>query len=281
MSSNNLTLITLVVLIIGCSQENSVSKEFSQDKSNNSSAITQAYSDIDIKEYKTINVKNIVTLFNEIDINKISDKIKFPLYRKYPIPPIKNKKEFIKRFNEIFDDKLCIKIANSDSGQWTLMGWKGIMLDNGTVWMESSFEGRIIAVNYMSNIEKELRKELIKKEKRSLHSSLRDFESPKYKVITEDYLIRIDKLTNGKYRYASWDINKKESLKPDLILENGEFEYQGSGGNHTITFLNKNYQYKIFMFQLRERDSNDILFEIEKDHKVILSQSGSSSIVRY
>lgn len=281
MSSNNLTLITLVVLIIGCSQENSVSKEFSQDKSNNSSAITQAYSDIDIKEYKTINVKNIVTLFNEIDINKISDKIKFPLSRKYPIPPIKNKKEFIKRFNEIFDDSLCIKIANSDSGQWTHMGWKGIMLDNGTVWMESSFEGRIIAVNYMSNIEKELRKELIKKEKRSLHSSLRDFESPKYKVITEDYLIRIDELTNGKYRYASWDINEKESLKPDLILENGEFEYQGSGGNHTITFLNKNYQYKIFMFQLRESDSTDILFEIEKDHKVILSQSGSSSIVRY
>ena len=147
MNSNNWTLITLVVLIVGCSQENRATKEVSQDKSNKFSTITEPYSDIDLKEYKITNVKNIVALFNEIDINKISDKIKFPLYRKYPLPPIKNKKEFRKRFNEVFDDSLCIKIANSDNDQWTYMGWKGIMLDNGIVWMESNSEGRIIAIN--------------------------------------------------------------------------------------------------------------------------------------
>jgi hypothetical protein len=69
------------------------------------------------------------------------------------------------------------------------------MLENGVLWMENS-DGIITAVNYQSDFEKKLKKYLINKEKENLHSSLKTFESPTYKIKTKNYLIRIDNLTN-------------------------------------------------------------------------------------
>ena len=148
------------------------------------------------------------------------------------------------------------------------------MLNNGAVWMANS-DGKITSVNYQSDFEKKLRKDLIAKEKENLHSSLKTFESPTYKIKTKNYLIRIDELANHKYRYASWKIGKKESSKPDLILDNGELKFQGSGGNHTITFDNNNYTYKIYRNRLGTRDSPDITLTVEKDGKIILTQDGT------
>ena len=120
------------------------------------------------------------------------------------------------------------------------------MLDNGIVWIESD-GGKITAVNYQSDFEKKLKKDMIAKEKDNLHLSLKTFKSPTYKIKTKNYLIRIDKLTDYKYRYASWKINNLESSKPDLILNNGELKFEGSGGNHVITFSNGKYTYKFFL----------------------------------
>ena len=84
------------------------------------------------------------------------------------------------------------------------------MLDNGIVWIESS-NGRITAVNYQSDFEKKLKTNLIANEKVNLHSSLKTFKNPTYKIKTKNYLIRIDELSNNKYRYASY------ALRFDLI----------------------------------------------------------------
>ena len=50
----------------------------------------------------------------------------------------KNKNEFNKRFSEVFDKILIDKIANSKIEQWSEAGWRGIMLDNGVLWMANS-----------------------------------------------------------------------------------------------------------------------------------------------
>ncbi|MEO0628794.1 MAG: hypothetical protein AAFY91_17495, partial [Bacteroidota bacterium] len=131
------------------------------------------------------------------------------------------------------------------------------------------------AVNYQSDVEKELRDELIANGTASLHASLQSFEKLLYKIETADYLIRIDQLAGYKYRYASWKISESESSKPDLVLTNGELERQGSGGNHMITFLNDVYAYKIHRIVLGEGDSPDAILEVEKDGQVILSQDGT------
>jgi hypothetical protein len=227
-----------------------------------------------LNDYKVASIKNVIALFKQKNIDKISSIIQFPLSRQYPIPSIKNKEEFKKRFSEVFDEILVDKIANSKIEQWSEMGWRGIMLDDGVVWMGNS-DGIITAINYQSDFEKKLKKDLIAKEKENLHISLKYFENPTYKIKTKNYLIRIDELPNYKYRYASWRISEKESSKPNMVLSNGTLEFQGSGGNHIITFINGDYTYKVYRNIIGADNTPDITLEVEKNGKIILTQDGT------
>ena len=227
-----------------------------------------------LDDYKIDNIKNVIALFKQKNIDKISNIISFPLDREYPIPSIKYKKEFRQRFSQVFDKTLVGMIANSKIKQWSEVGWRGIMLDNGIVWIES-YDGKISAINYQSAFEKKLKKDLIAKEKENLHISLKTFKNPTYKIKTKNYLIRIDKLSDYKYRYASWKTNKIESSKPDIILNNGELEFDGSGGNHVIAFSNGIYTYKVYRNIMGEDNSPDITFEVEKNGKIILTEDGT------
>jgi hypothetical protein len=148
------------------------------------------------------------------------------------------------------------------------------MLDDGVVWMGNS-DGIITAINYQSDFEKKLKKDLIAKEKENLHISLKYFENPTYKIKTKNYLIRIDELPNYKYRYASWRISEKESSKPNMVLSNGTLEFQGSGGNHIITFINGDYTYKVYRNIIGADNTPDITLEVEKNGKIILTQDGT------
>lgn len=273
-----LTFIVFGLLLFGCHQKDSKNSTAAIEKpvdtldellvQNNNE------SNDDLKDYEIDSIKAVITLFKEKDIDRISNKIRFPLYRQFPIPPVNDKDEFRQRFNEVFDQILIDKIANSKIDQWSEVGWRGIMLDNGAIWMANS-DGIITTVNYQSDFEKKQREDLIAKDKENLYFSLRTFENPTYKIKTKNYLIRIDELTNHKYRYACWKDSEKESSKPDLILEEGELEFQGSGGNHVITFLNNNYTYRIYRNIIGAEDSPDITLEIEKDGQIILTQGGT------
>lgn len=279
MKQLNLTFIVLGIFIFGCKQTDTKNKLTttgnSADTTNNQTLSQENLSDNErLEEYKIDSINNVIVLFKEKNIDKISSKIKFPLYRAYPIPPIKDKEEFKQRFSEVFDKILIDKIANSKIDQWSEMGWRGIMFDNGVLWM-ANYDGIITSVNYQSDFEKKLRKDLITKEKENLHISLKNFESPTYKIKTKNYSIRIDELTNHKYRYACWKISDKESSKPDIILDNGELEYQGTGGNHVITFFNNNYTYRIYRNIIGAETSPDITLEIKKNGQIILTQDGT------
>jgi hypothetical protein len=219
-------------------------------------------------------IQKLIELFKKADVEGISNKISYPLDRDYPIPSIRNKEEFIKRFHEVFDQKLIDNIAQSDISQWTEVGWRGIMLDNGVVWM--SFQpGFISAINYQSKREKNIQAELIRKDKEQLHATLRNFKSPVYKIQTEKFLIRIDELSENSYRYVSWKAAADEAILPDLVLKNGICEMQGSGGNHEFTFVNGIYTYKVRRNILGERDSPDVTIQVEKRGEIIFIAPGS------
>ncbi|WP_100208580.1 hypothetical protein [Flavobacterium frigoris] len=274
-----LIFIVFGLLLFGCNQprnkNTSATDKKSADTTNNRMPKQEKSEDNEkLEDYKIDSINNVITLFKAKNIEKISSIINFPLYRAYPIPPIKNQKEFKKRFSEVFDQVLIDKIANSEIKQWSEVGWRGIMLDNGVLWMANS-DGIITAINYQSDFEKKLRKDLIDREKEYLYNSLKTFESPTYKIKTTNYLIRIDKVTNHKYRYASWKISEKETSKPDIVLNDGELEFDGNGGNHSITFVQGKYTYIIYRNIIVEENSPDITLEIEKAGKIILSEDGT------
>lgn len=206
------------------------------------------------------------------DSKEISKWISYPLKRQYPIPDIKTKEDFILKYTEIFDDSLKNLIIDSNpASDWDEMGWRGIMLNQGILWMDT--EGKIIAINYQSSLEKTKQKKIIETDRNKLHSSLVDFKNPEYVLDTSKFRIHIDQLSNRKYRYASWPISKPMSEKPDLILTNGEVFMDGSGGNHHFEFKNGIYTYQCFIWRLRGSDTSPADLIVYKNKDEILSQS--------
>ncbi|WP_145858999.1 hypothetical protein [Pedobacter suwonensis] len=222
------------------------------------------------KKYRPV-VISFINAVKSGDVEKLSSKIKYPLNRAYPIPPIKNKQEFIKRYKEVFDDNLIKKIITSKAEtDWSDVGWRGIMLLRGDLWLDT--DGKLIAVNHQSRLESKEKARLINVEKNSVHPSIGNFEQPVLVFETAQYRIRIDDLGNDNYRYASWPIKSKMSDKPKLILTNGKFKPDGSGGNHNYQFKSGDYIYTCFIIIMGEKGTPPAQLVITKAGKEILSQ---------
>jgi len=225
---------------------------------------------LNVTEQKEI--QDIINLFKKNDQNSITNSIRYPLMREEPIPSIDNKVQMQQRFNQIFDQKLINKIANSKLSQWQSVGWRGIMLDSGTVWVSDK---QITAVNYSSDAEQRYKNQIITKQKNTLHTSLKNFTAPELQFKTAKFQIRIDQINNGKYRYASWGRNQTQSQKPDLILNHGQVVMDGSGGNHYFIFKSGTYKYVIYRNILGTNETPDVTLEVAKNGKAVLSQAGT------
>jgi hypothetical protein len=202
---------------------------------------------------------------------ELASKVSYPFNREYPIPPIKNAKEFLERYDEVFDKKLIEMIVKSDPAKdWSAVGWRGIMLLNGELWLDEN--GKLIAVNHQSNAEAKKNKKLVKTDKKELHESIKKFRKPVLVMETSKFRVRVDDLGEGNYRYASWKLESEMSEKPDLIIENGKFIAEGTGGNHKYEFVNGDYKYECDIVVLGEKNSPPAYLNVYKKDKEILSQ---------
>ncbi|TDO83902.1 hypothetical protein EV143_101345 [Flavobacterium chryseum] len=202
----------------------------------------------------------------------VANIIKYPLERDSPIPAIKNKADFLKRYNDIFDVTLKNEIIKSNPAKdWSQMGWRGIMLNQGSIWIDE--DGRLISINYQSKTEAALKQKLISSEKGKLHPSIAKFKEPQYVLETSKFKIRIDDLGNDNYRYASWSLKQSMSEKPDLVITNGKWFQDGTGGNEHFEFKKGNYIYECHIIVLGEKNSPPARLIITQSGKEILSQN--------
>nr|WP_174506461.1 hypothetical protein [Acinetobacter sp. Marseille-Q1620] len=216
-------------------------------------------------------VQHVIDLFKKRDISEIAQSVNYPLKREQPVPDIKNATKMKARFNQVFDRKLSQQIANSKLSQWQSMGWRGVMLDDGIIWLDGN---KITAVNYSSLAEQQLKKQLISGQKQKLYPALKNFKTPEFQFKTAKFLVRIDAMSNGTYRYASWAKKQSQSDKPDLILNNGTLVMDGSGGNHHYVFKSGNYQYIVYRNLPGTINTPEISLEVSKNSKQILKQNG-------
>ncbi|MBZ4035756.1 hypothetical protein K6T82_13330 [Flavobacterium sp. 17A] len=222
-------------------------------------------------EYQKFISKFILEVKNG-DKEAISKRIKFPFKRNYPIPSVKDKADFVKRYNQIFDKVLIEKITKSDPAKdWSEVGWRGIMLNRGDMWIDT--DGRIISINNQSDEELKLKNELIAAQKKNVNASLSKFKEPVAILETSKFRIRIDDLGNNNFRYASWSIKKKMTDTPDLVIENGVFVADGTGGNHYYEFKKGNFKYECYFIVLGEKDSPPATLTVYQSGKEILSQN--------
>ena len=223
--------------------------------------------------YKEV-VANFINCIKYNRRAKLATMVSYPLSRQYPLPEIKTKDEFLKRYDEVFDTKLVKAISTSSIGKdWGPVGWRGIMFLSGQVWLDD--DGKLIAVNYQSSAEKDQRLMLIRNDRAALHESLRIYKEPICILETSKFRVRIDEITDGNYRYASWPIKNKMNSKPDLVIENGKVEFDGSGGNHTYHFKNAGYAYDCDIIVMGEDDSPPAMLTISKGNKTLLSQKAT------
>ena len=97
-------------------------------------------------------VKEFIELVRSGNVEELSKRVKYPLRRTDPIAEVKDAQEFKKRYQEIFDEKLIKEIIESTPAtDWSAMGWRGIMLGSGTLWLD--YDNSIIAVNQVSEVE--------------------------------------------------------------------------------------------------------------------------------
>lgn len=202
----------------------------------------------------------------------VAASIRYPLSRENPIPSIKNKTEFLKRYDAIFDAALKNEIIKSDPAKnWSEVGWRGIMLNQGTIWFET--DGKLKSITYHSKAEEALKDKLIAAQKDKLHSSIANFKAPVYILETSKFKIRIDDLGKNKYRYASWSAKQSMSEKPDLVITNGEWVPDGSGGNSHFNFKKGNFLYRCDINVLREKDAAPASLVVFQNNKEIVNQS--------
>jgi len=216
-------------------------------------------------------IQKTINTFKTKDKTKIADLIYYPLSREYPLKDVQNKNDFIKRFDDIFDKEFLDKVIKSKINNWSRLGWRGIMFDDGNIWIGD--DGKIITVNYQSTKEKQLLANAIQVDKNQLPTSLQDFQKPTYLIFTKNYKIRVDEKMEGIYRYAAWKIKNPKS-EPDVIIENGVRDFQGSGGNETITFKNNGYTYLVSINKIGTADDPNATLEVLKQDKRILIEDG-------
>ncbi|QLC66862.1 hypothetical protein LPB248_11340 [Flavobacterium sp. LPB0248] len=221
-------------------------------------------------EYQKFISKFILEVKNS-DKEAIAKRIKFPFKREYPIPSVKDKADFIKRYNQIFDKVLIEKIIKSDPAKdWSEVGWRGIMLNQGDLWIDT--DGRIISINHQSDEELKMKNSLIAAQKKNVNASISNFKEPIAVLETSKFRIRIDDLGNNNYRYVSWGIKNKMTDKPDLVIENGVFYADGTGGNHHYEFKKGNFRYECHFTVLGEKNLAPAALIVYQSGKEILSQ---------
>jgi len=227
------------------------------------------------KDESIAQVKKIVEPFikavKTLDPAHIADFISYPLSRQYPIPPIKNRQEFLERFDEVFDNKLIKNVTESNLDRdWSTVGWRGIMFENGNLWLD--YDGKVKTVNYLTQHEKNIWRKLVESKKSQLYKGLRDFKKPVLEWKTKSFQIRIDDMGDNGYRYASWKLPAPESSRPELVIEGGTRTTDGSGGNHHYTFTNGEYRY-VCTINVMTGELPPRTLEIYKDGKLIFDSS--------
>ena len=188
----------------------------------------------------------------------IGDYVSYPFERTNPLPDIENKEAFIQNYEYIFDDDLKKNIMESLPGDWEKMGWRGIMLDNGILWLDDN--GKLIAINSESEKETEYIKQWLKNDKEKLHLSLKSYKKHILIFKTDKELGRIDQLSDNKYRLALWNKGKTLSDTPKMIISNGKVEFHGTGNNTTYHFQSDDKSFVFYINRLTSPDQAPFAF---------------------
>lgn len=74
-----------------------------------------------------------------------------------------------------------------------------------------------------------------------LHPTIRDFKRLEVMFATRQFMVRIDRMPDESYRYASWSDEVDMIGQPDIILYNGAYDPE----TNTYSFTNGSFEYRV------------------------------------
>jgi hypothetical protein len=202
--------------------------------------------------------KRILKLISEDKAEQLAKIVEYPLKRENPLPDISNAKEFIASYKILFDDKFKEKIKlfrDTDifehEGSFGLVGGPF----DGDIWYDP-YEEKIQTINYSSEREKRLNHQLTKQIQSKVYPSVNSWDKNILVGKSATLLIRVD-WTKNDFRYVCWANGHNMSAKPDLVLNNGKVQAQGTMGGWTWTFKNGDWTYVVDDVEMCEDGSNN------------------------
>jgi hypothetical protein len=195
------------------------------------------------------------------DREKVGALIHFPLRRDRPLPAIADRKEFLAHWDEFFDAGLVKRLTRNPPAE---VGWRGIMLEDGCVWFSN---GKASVFNCRTPSYERAWREARQSEERGLYETARGYDRIEHECSTNTVHVRAQ--DHGRdLRYFAWKKGASMATKPQLELRGGITEFQGSGGNYTLTFSNPPYRYILEVANICGEDCNDYLVVQKAGHEI-------------
>jgi hypothetical protein len=190
-------------------------------------------------------IPKVIAAFRTGNKRVIAATVLYPFEMSEPVADIKNEAEMLIRFDEVFDTDIIQEVGNSSLADWKIMGAKGIMFKQGSIWATDF--GKLFRIRADTLVAKAVLDNTLQAYRLTLHPSLREFKEVRLEWTLERFKIRIDDLGEKGYRYAAWPSHKSQLEQPDIILEGGTVHYEGSAGYHSYEFKNGKYNYSVYV----------------------------------
>ena len=196
------------------------------------------------------------------DRQAVAALVRFPLQNVEPLASIKNAHEFIARWDESFDATNTAGLLKSDAEQY---GWRGIALLSGTVWFE---KGKIRTINSQTAAYKKALKAAIKQDSAKLYPTARFYDKVTFQCRTKKLTIRAQQ-HGDDLRYFAWKAGVNLLTKPELELNRGKYDPQGTGGNYNLEFNTNGFTYSLMVgHYLCGEDCKDYLVVSQGDKQL-------------
>lgn len=212
------------------------------------------------------NFHTIVRLMLADSAQELAKHIAYPLRRENPVPDITNAEEFVQRYPVLIDSAFKRKLLTyDDSDVFEHHGYYGLVGGGflGDIWI--NYEDNISALNYSSEAEQGTKRALIDQQKAIMDPSVKQWDENVVAAGAKNLLIRVDRIDTA-IRYASWSHGQTLADPPDIVINHGRDEPQGTMGGWWWWFYNGEWTY-IVQEVLVAQDEEDTGYFLELQRK--------------
>lgn len=190
--------------------------------------------------YYKDNIRRVARALATRDKKALAKMIMYPMWEPYPIKNIENEQEFIQNFDCLVTKDISEKVDTTSLFGWERVGWRGIMYDNGMIWL-GDYGDQIRSISYTTPEETALYERLCAEERRLIGFPEKERPSQCYLAPDSAFLIHITYLPSDEYGgdYRVRLYRRGDPLDKPYLNEPCEQFYGGSCGNLDLSASNE------------------------------------------